>query len=74
MWLASALHPHRGRPLTAPPALMQVLIKSSKMIPVMLMGAFLFGRLYSATDYTCAALIAGGISIFALQEPAGCEH
>ena len=53
---------------------MQVLIKSSKMIPVMLMGAFLFGRLYSATDYTCAALIAGGISIFALQEPAGCEH
>ena len=43
----------------------QVLAKSCKMIPVMLMGTLIGGKRYSVLEYACASLIAGGISLFA---------
>lgn len=39
------------------------------MIPVMLMGTLLHGKLYSAFEYLCVGSIAGGISLFALTSP-----
>ncbi|CAM6046025.1 unnamed protein product, partial [Sphagnum compactum] len=44
----------------------QVLAKSSKMIPVMLMGAIVYGVRYTLQEYLCTLLVAGGVSIFAL--------
>lgn len=44
----------------------QVLAKSSKMIPVMLMGALVYGVRYSPSEYVCTLLVAGGVSVFAL--------
>jgi solute carrier family 35 (UDP-galactose transporter), member B1 len=44
----------------------QVLAKSSKMIPIMLMGTFLHGRRYSALDYTCCGPISVGVALFAV--------
>ncbi|KMZ56937.1 UDP-galactose/UDP-glucose transporter 3 [Zostera marina] len=44
----------------------QVLAKSSKMIPVMLMGALVYGIKYSIPEYLCTFLVAGGVSVFAL--------
>ncbi|KAK3258461.1 hypothetical protein CYMTET_32492 [Cymbomonas tetramitiformis] len=44
----------------------QVLAKSCKMIPVMIVGTILHRKRYSLTEYLCAFFIAGGISIFAL--------
>ncbi|XP_024545589.1 UDP-galactose/UDP-glucose transporter 3 [Selaginella moellendorffii] len=44
----------------------QVLAKSSKMIPVMLMGTILYGVRYTIPEYLCTFLVAGGVSIFAL--------
>lgn len=43
----------------------QILAKSCKMVPVMLMGTVLHGKLYSAVEYACMSLIGVGISIFA---------
>lgn len=43
----------------------QVLAKSCKMIPVMIMGTILGGKRYGSLEYLCAALIAMGISLFA---------
>ena len=40
------------------------------MIPVMLMGTLIGGKRYSALEYTCALLIAAGISLFAAQNSA----
>ena len=48
----------------------QVLAKSCKMIPVMLMGTILGGKVYSSLEYVCALLIAAGISLFAKQSAA----
>jgi solute carrier family 35 (UDP-galactose transporter), member B1 len=45
----------------------QVLAKSSKMLPVMLMGALLHGKRYSALDYTCCGLISAGVALFATR-------
>lgn len=45
----------------------QVLAKSCKMLPVMLMGTLLGGKRYDMVEYLCAMLIAGGISLFAAQ-------
>ncbi|KAL7091457.1 hypothetical protein ACP275_12G107400 [Erythranthe tilingii] len=45
---------------------LQVLAKSSKMIPVMLMGALVYGIRYSFQEYLCTLLVAGGVSTFAL--------
>lgn len=45
----------------------QVLAKSCKMIPVMLMGTLLYGKRYSMFEYLCVSLIAGGISLFASE-------
>ncbi|KAK8939689.1 UDP-galactose/UDP-glucose transporter 3 [Platanthera guangdongensis] len=46
----------------------QVLAKSSKMIPVMLMGALVYGIEYSLPEYICTFLVAGGVSAFALSK------
>ncbi|KAL8161525.1 hypothetical protein V2J09_013014 [Rumex salicifolius] len=45
-----------------------VLAKSSKMIPVMLMGALVYGIRYSFSEYICTLLVAGGVSMFALAK------
>ncbi|XP_042515144.1 UDP-galactose/UDP-glucose transporter 3 [Macadamia integrifolia] len=44
----------------------QVLAKSSKMIPVMLMGTLVYGIKYTLPEYVCTFLVAGGVSAFAL--------
>ncbi|XP_058084104.1 UDP-galactose/UDP-glucose transporter 3-like [Magnolia sinica] len=44
----------------------QVLAKSSKMIPVMLMGTIVYGIKYTFPEYVCTLLVAGGVSAFAL--------
>ncbi|XP_068648615.1 UDP-galactose/UDP-glucose transporter 3 [Aristolochia californica] len=46
----------------------QVLAKSSKMIPVMLMGALVYGIKYTLPEYVCTFLVAGGVSAFALSK------
>ncbi|XP_047960030.1 UDP-galactose/UDP-glucose transporter 3-like [Salvia hispanica] len=46
----------------------QVLAKSSKMIPVMLMGALVYGIKYTVPEYVCSLLVAGGVSLFALSK------
>ncbi|KAF9624396.1 hypothetical protein IFM89_011321 [Coptis chinensis] len=47
---------------------LQVLAKSSKMIPVMLMGALVYGIKYTFPEYLCTFLVAGGVSAFALAK------
>ncbi|ERM94393.1 hypothetical protein AMTRI_Chr04g189850 [Amborella trichopoda] len=47
----------------------QVLAKSSKMIPVMLMGTLVYGIKYTIPEYVCTFLVAGGVSAFALMKP-----
>ena len=37
------------------------------MIPVMVMGTLIGGKLYTSLEYGCAILIAAGISLFAKQ-------
>ncbi|KAI3911767.1 hypothetical protein MKW92_012301 [Papaver armeniacum] len=46
----------------------QVLAKSSKMIPVMLMGTLVYGIKYTLPEYVCTFLVAGGVSVFALAK------
>ncbi|GMP83368.1 hypothetical protein CsSME_00037307 [Camellia sinensis var. sinensis] len=46
----------------------QVLAKSSKMIPVMLMGSLVYGIRYTFPEYVCTLLVAGGVSMFALSK------
>ncbi|XP_008793442.1 UDP-galactose/UDP-glucose transporter 3-like [Phoenix dactylifera] len=46
----------------------QVLAKSSKMIPVMVMGTLVYGIKYTIPDYICTFLVAGGVSAFALSK------
>ncbi|XP_057810877.1 UDP-galactose/UDP-glucose transporter 3-like [Salvia miltiorrhiza] len=46
----------------------QVLAKSSKMIPVMLMGTLVYGIKYTIPEYVCTLLVAGGVSTFALSK------
>lgn len=48
-----------------------MLAKSCKMLPVMLMGTLIGGKRYSLLEYTCAMLIAAGISLFAAQSSSG---
>eukprot|EP00775_Hariotina_reticulata_P009730 gene9730-9888_t len=43
----------------------QVLAKSCKMVPVMVMGTVLHGKRYSALEYMCMTMIGIGISLFA---------
>ena len=45
----------------------QVLVKSCKMVTVMIGNTLVSGTRYSAKEYACAALIAGGLSLFSLQ-------
>ena len=46
---------------------LQTLSKSTKVIPVMLMGKFLNGKTYPMAEYGQAALISFGVSIFAMS-------
>lgn len=46
----------------------QVLAKSSKMIPVMLVGTIIYGIKYTLPEYICTFLVAGGVSAFALAK------
>ncbi|KAL9667292.1 hypothetical protein QQ045_001643 [Rhodiola kirilowii] len=46
----------------------QVLAKSSKMIPVMLMGSLVYGIRYTLPEYASSFLVAGGVSAFALSK------
>ncbi|MFS8031725.1 putative UAA transporter [Helianthus anomalus] len=46
----------------------QVLAKSSKMIPVMVMGTLVYGIRYTLPEYLCTLLVAGGVSAFALAK------
>jgi hypothetical protein len=41
----------------APSACVQVLVKSCKMVPVMVMGTLLHNRRYSPAEYVCMTLI-----------------
>eukprot|EP00878_Enallax_costatus_P006461 GHUV01006773.1.p1 GENE.GHUV01006773.1~~GHUV01006773.1.p1 ORF type:complete len:336 (+),score=74.81 GHUV01006773.1:909-1916(+) len=43
----------------------QVLAKSCKMVPVMVMGTLLHGKRYSALEYLCMTMIGVGVSLFA---------
>jgi UDP-galactose transporter B1 len=43
----------------------QVLAKSCKMVPVMLMGTLLHRKRYSALEYLCMSMIGVGVSLFA---------
>lgn len=43
----------------------QVLAKSCKMVPVMVMGTLLHGKRYTALEYMCMSMIGVGISLFA---------
>lgn len=43
----------------------QVLAKSCKMVPVMLMGTLVYGMRYSAVEYVCMSLVGLGIALFA---------
>lgn len=45
----------------------QVLSKSSKMIPVMLIGAVVYGVPCSRQEYLCTFTVAAGMTLFALQ-------
>ncbi|CAL9122217.1 unnamed protein product [Musa acuminata var. zebrina] len=48
--------------------LLSVLAKSTKMIPVMLMGTLVYGIKYTIPEYICTFLVAGGVSSFALSK------
>uniref|UniRef100_A0A7S0UWS0 UDP-galactose transporter n=1 Tax=Polytomella parva TaxID=51329 RepID=A0A7S0UWS0_9CHLO len=43
----------------------QVLAKSCKMVPVMLMGSILHGKTYNGLEYLCMSLIGVGVALFA---------
>lgn len=43
----------------------QVLAKSSKMIPVMVLGTLLHHQRYSVIEYLCCSLVTAGVSMFA---------
>ena len=58
-WRALMTHLPRPVPSASAPCL-QVLAKSSKMIPVMLMGSVLHGKRYSMLEYACCLAISGG--------------
>eukprot|EP00043_Microstomoeca_roanoka_P014038 m.138170 g.138170 ORF g.138170 m.138170 type:complete len:437 (+) comp15909_c4_seq3:137-1447(+) len=42
----------------------QVLAKSSKIIPVMLMGKYVQGKTYPVYEYVCAVILSIGVSLF----------
>lgn len=45
----------------------QVLAKSSKMIPVMVLGTLLHGKRYQPIEYLCCFAITGGVALFAAR-------
>lgn len=53
--------------ISLPRPLIQVLAKSSKMIPVMLMGSILHGKRYSALEYACCLAISAGVGLFGMK-------
>ncbi len=49
----------------------QIVFKSAKLIPVMIMGVFILHKRYSMADYAAAVMLGAGISIFVLADVAG---
>lgn len=49
----------------------QVLVKSCKMVPVMIMGTLLHKRYYSAAEYICMTLIGVGVALFGKKSSHG---
>jgi adenosine 3'-phospho 5'-phosphosulfate transporter B2 len=47
---------------------LQTISKSTKVIPVMLMGKVLNGKSYPCTDYIEAMVISAGVSVFSLAK------
>ena len=62
----TSLHSYHRRQSTVSGAA-QVLAKSCKMIPVMVMGTLIGGVYYSSLEYVCALMLAAGIGLFAHQ-------
>ena len=62
---------HCRRPAPLHRTLPQVLAKSSKMIPVMLMGTVLHGKRYSMLEYACCLAISGAHPSLLLLADAG---
>jgi len=69
---ARSLHhqpaPHPAHPthlLTRTARKAQVLAKSTKMVPVMLVGTLLHQKRYSGLEYLCMSLIGVGVGLFA---------
>ena len=58
--------PHPIHPPTHPPT--QVLFKSAKVIPVMLMGKVINKAQYSVSDYAEAIVITCGVATFSLSK------
>ena len=53
----------------------QVLAKSSKVIPVMLMGKLVSNKTYKLDEYFTAMLLSGGVALFLLAtDPSGEKH
>mmetsp|Transcript_13082 Transcript_13082/g.45759 ORF Transcript_13082/g.45759 Transcript_13082/m.45759 type:complete len:358 (-) Transcript_13082:40-1113(-) len=49
---------------------MRVMFKSSKVVPVMLMGVLIQGRRYTGSEYASALMLAAGIAIFTMGDAA----
>jgi len=49
----------------------QVLVKSCKMVPVMIMGTLLHQRKYSMAEYVCMTLIGVGVALFGKSSAKG---
>ena len=45
----------------------QVLVKSCKMVPVMVVGTLLHGKRYSPLEYLCMMLVGVGVALFGSQ-------
>ena len=63
----------RPLPYTNAKHVLQVLAKSCKMLPVMIMGTLVGGKRYSSIEYTCALTLAAGISLFAQKSSSKVE-
>lgn len=49
---------------------MRVMFKSSKVVPVMIMGVIIQGRRYSLPEYGSAVMLAAGIAVFTMGDAA----
>lgn len=63
MWFSFTALGHMSYP-------MQALGKSSKMVPVMLLGIVIRGRRYTRRDFACVGLITAGVAMFSYKPAA----